>query len=118
MPAEVTPIASTTAIAPSGMASIAARVEVGDDHDSGVARSSRAGTKRRVKAGPTMRSSAWNVGRGPCIQVRRTPFFSRMVVIVPVEVARSASRIGWARIMERSMLAKRKGRSPAKNARA
>jgi hypothetical protein len=37
------------------MASIAVRVEIGDDHDSGVARSSRAGTNRKVKAGPTSR---------------------------------------------------------------
>ena len=47
IPAELVPIASTTAIAPSGIASIAARVEVGDAHDAGVARSSRAGTKRK-----------------------------------------------------------------------
>ena len=33
------------------MASMAPRVEIGFDHDSGVARSSRAGTKRSVKAG-------------------------------------------------------------------
>src|ERR1700704_4222448 len=52
MPASLTPMASTTAMQPSGMASIAVRVEIGDDHDSGVARSSRAGTKRRVKGGP------------------------------------------------------------------
>ena len=55
MPASVTPMASTTAMQPSGMASIAVRVEIGDDQDSGVARSSRAGTKRSVKAGPTSR---------------------------------------------------------------
>jgi hypothetical protein len=35
-----------------------AEVEVGLDQDSGVARSSRAGTKRRVKAGPTIRCPA------------------------------------------------------------
>src|ERR1700704_1670087 len=52
MPASVTPMASTTAMQPSGMASIAVRVEIGDDQDSGVARSSRAGTKRSVKADP------------------------------------------------------------------
>ena len=55
MPASVTPMASTTAMQPAGMASIAVRVEIGDDQDSGVARSSRAGTKRSVKAGPTRR---------------------------------------------------------------
>ena len=52
MPASVTPMASTTAMHPAGIASIAARVEIGDDQDSGVARSSRAGTKRSVKARP------------------------------------------------------------------
>ena len=36
MPASVVPIASTTAIAPAGIASIAARVEIGDAHDAGV----------------------------------------------------------------------------------
>ena len=36
-------------------ASIAPRVEIGFDHDSGVARSSLAGTKRNVNALPTMR---------------------------------------------------------------
>ena len=50
MPASVMPMASATAIAPAGMASMAARVEMGEAHDSGVARSSRAGTKRKVKA--------------------------------------------------------------------
>ena len=55
MPASVTPMASTTAMQPSGIASMAARVEIGDAQDAGVARSSRAGTKRKVKAGPTMR---------------------------------------------------------------
>jgi hypothetical protein len=57
MPASVQPIASTTAMQPPGIASMAARVETGEDHDSGVARSSRAGTKRRVKALPTKRGS-------------------------------------------------------------
>ena len=58
MPASRTPSASTTATTPSGIASIAARVDFGEDQDSGVARSSRAGTKRRVKAGPTTRLPA------------------------------------------------------------
>ena len=58
------PIASTTAIAPAGIASIAARVEIGDAHDAGVARSSRAGTKRSVKARPTRRSGC-RVGERP-----------------------------------------------------
>jgi hypothetical protein len=65
MPASCTPMASTTAMTPSGIASIAARVERGEAQDSGVARSSRAGTKRSVKARPTTRSPAVTVGFGP-----------------------------------------------------
>ena len=56
IPAAVTPMASATAIAPAGMSSMAPRVERGLDQLSGVARSSRAGTKRKVKAGPAMRA--------------------------------------------------------------
>ena len=55
MPAVVTPIASATAMQPSGIASIAPRVEIGRAQLAGVARSSRTGTKRSVKAGPTTR---------------------------------------------------------------
>src|SRR3546814_2662832 len=55
MPASGTPIASATAMQPAGIASMAARVDFGEDQDSGVARSSRAGTKRSVKARPTSR---------------------------------------------------------------
>ena len=47
MPAFCTPIASATAMQPSGMSSIAARVEIGLLQLSGVARSSRTGTKRK-----------------------------------------------------------------------
>ena len=86
MPASVTPMASPTAMQPSGMSSIAPRVERGDDQDSGVARSSRTGTKRSVKAGPTTRSPALNSGRGPRIQVRRMPFLRSTVWMVPVVV--------------------------------
>src|SRR5476651_575607 len=85
MPASVMPIASTTAMQPSGMASIAVRVEIGDDQDSGVARSSRAGTKRNVKAGPTSRGCPGFSGREPRIQTFRRPFLSRTVVMVAVE---------------------------------
>jgi len=84
MPASVTPIASTTAMAPSGMASIAARVEIGEDQLSGVARSSRAGTKRSVKARPTMRGMPGLSGRAPRSQTLRRPFLSRIVVSVAV----------------------------------
>ena len=99
MPASVTPSASATAITPSGMSSIAPRVERGDDQDLGVARSSRAGTKRSVKARPTSRSPAWNFGCGPRIQVRRTPFLRRMVWIVPVEVAAQRVGVDLSRVM-------------------
>ena len=85
MPASLTPMASTTAIAPSGIASIAARVEIGDDQDSGVARSSRAGTKRSVNASPTRRGCPGRSGRAPRIQTLRSPFLSSTVVMVAVE---------------------------------
>ena len=85
MPASVMPMASTTAMQPSGMASIAVRVEIGDDQDSGVARSSRAGTKRSVKAGPTSRGCPGRSGLVPRIQTFRRPFLSRTVVMVAVE---------------------------------
>ena len=55
MPASRTPIAPATTMLPAGIASMAARVERGEDHASGVALSSRAGMKRKVKAGPTRR---------------------------------------------------------------
>src|SRR3954451_4492424 len=84
MPASVMPMASTTAMQPSGIASIAVRVEIGEDQDSGVARSSRAGTKRSVKAGPTRRGRPGRSGRAPRIQMLRRPFFSRTVVMVAV----------------------------------
>ena len=85
MPASVMPMASTTAIQPSGIASIAVRVEIGDDQDSGVARSSRAGTKRSVKADPTSRFCPGRSGRAPRIQTFRRPFLSRTVVMVAVD---------------------------------
>src|SRR5215475_11306083 len=84
MPASVTPMASTTAMQPAGMASIAVRVEIGEDQDSGVARSSRAGTKRSVNAGPTSRGNPGRSGRAPRIQTLRRPFFRRTVVMVAV----------------------------------
>jgi hypothetical protein len=70
---------------PWGMASIAVRVEIGEDQDSGVARSSRAGTKRRVKADPTSRGCPGRSGREPRIQTFRRPFLSRTVVMVAVD---------------------------------
>src|SRR3979409_2487840 len=87
MPASVIPIASTTATQPSGIASIAARVDRGDDQDSGVARSSRIGMKRRVKAAPTTRGKPERNGRQPRNQTLRRPFFSRIVVMVAVDTA-------------------------------
>src|SRR5271155_5155587 len=85
MPASVMPMASATAMQPAGIASIAVRVEIGDDQDSGVARSSRAGTKRKVKAGPTSRFCPGRSGREPRIQTFRRPFLSRTVVMVAVD---------------------------------
>ena len=94
-PASCTPIASMTAITPSGMASMAARVEIGLPQDSGVARSSRAGTKRSVKAGPTRRGWPVRIGFAPRIQTFRSPFFSRTVVIVAVETVFNVA-MAWA----------------------
>src|SRR5207244_11491391 len=85
MPASVTPMASTTVMQPFGIASIAVRVEIGDDHDSGVARSSRAGTKRSVNAGPTSRGCPGRSGLVPRIQTFRRPFLSSTVVMVAVD---------------------------------
>ena len=97
MPASLTPMASTTAMQPSGIASIAVRVEIGDDQDSGVARSSRAGTKRRVKAGPTSRGCPGRSGRDPRSQTLRSPFFSRTVVMVAVETRDSVAMASGVR---------------------
>src|SRR6202034_744059 len=91
MPALGTPMASATATAPSGISSMAARVEIGLPQLSGVARSSRAGTKRSVKAGPTTRAPPGTSGFGPLIQQRRIPFFSSIVVIVAVVTLRRIS---------------------------
>ncbi len=85
IPASRMPAASTTAMHPAGIASMAARVEVGDDHDSGVARSSRAGTNRRVNAGPTIRPAPGRSGRESRIHAFRRPWRSRIVVIVAVD---------------------------------
>src|SRR5260370_19427634 len=73
------------------MASIAVRVEIGEDQDSGVARSSRAGTKRSVKAGPTSRGSPGRSGLVPRIQTFRRPFLSRTVVMVAVDTLDSVA---------------------------
>src|SRR5688572_3499000 len=92
MPAVVTPIASAMAMQPSGIASIAARVEIGLPQLSGVARSSRTGTKRSVKAGPTSRSPPSISGSAPLIQQCRMPFFSSIVVMVAVVTWRRTSK--------------------------
>jgi hypothetical protein len=75
---------------PSGIASIAARVEIGAPHDAGVAKSSRAGTKRSVKARPTRRGCPGARGRVPRIQTLRKPCFSSTVVSVAVVMLSSA----------------------------
>ncbi len=85
MPASRTPIASTTATQPAGMSSMAARVERGDAQAAVVAMSSRAGTKRSVKAGPTTRCTSACKGAGPRSQTLRRPIFSSTVVSVAVE---------------------------------
>ena len=87
IPASVMPMASTTATQPGGMASIAARVEMGELQDSGVARSSRAGTKRNVNAGPTRRFWPGANGLVPRSQTLRRPFFNSTVVSVAVAIA-------------------------------
>ena len=91
IPAEATPIASATAMQPSGISSIAPLVEIGFAQLSGVARSSRTGTKRSVNAGPTRRVPSATSGLGPCIQQRRMPFFNSIVVMVAVVIARRVS---------------------------
>jgi hypothetical protein len=78
------------------MASIAPRVEIGFDQLSGVARSSRTGTNRRVKAGPTARLPEKPNGIAAFIHERRMPFFSSIVVMVPVVTLR---RISSAELM-------------------
>src|SRR5437660_12805694 len=103
MPASATPMASTTAIQPAGMASIAVRVEIGDDQDSGVARSSRAGTKRSVKAGPTSRFCPGCSGLVPRIQTFLSPFLSSTVVIVAVETLESVAICSGDRDIERTL---------------
>ncbi|MNI92101.1 hypothetical protein D3C73_1498550 [compost metagenome] len=75
---------------PEGICSMAPRLDFGDDHDSGVARSSRAGTKRTVNARPTMRSMPCANGKAPRIQTLRSPFFNRIVVSVAVVTPDSA----------------------------
>src|SRR3984893_4564143 len=102
MPASVTPMASTTAMHPSGIASIAVLVEIGDDHDSGVARSSRAGTKRNVKAGPTRRFCPGRSGRVPRIQTFRRPFLRRTVVMVAVDTWDSVAIASGVRDIEKT----------------
>src|ERR1700726_456193 len=102
MPASVTPMASTTAMQPLGMASIAVRVEIGEDQDSGVARSSRAGTKRKAKAGPTSRFCPGRSGREPRIQTFRRPFLSRTVVMVAVDTRESVAIASGVRDIEQT----------------
>src|SRR5262249_37188206 len=65
--------------------------EIGFDQLSGVARSSRTGTKRNVKAGPTTRLPEKPKGIVPAIQERRMPFFRSIVVMVPVVTLRRMS---------------------------
>jgi hypothetical protein len=86
---------------PSGMASMAVLVEIGDDQDSGVARSSRAGTKRNVKAGPTSRFCPGRSGFAPRSQTFRKPFLSRTVVMVAVVTCESVAMASGVRDIEK-----------------
>src|ERR1700684_893382 len=99
MPASVTPIASATTTQPGGISSIAALVERGEDHEAGVARSSRAGMKRKVNARPTMRGCPERIGRVPRIQIRRNPCLSRTVVIVAVDTGFRASMMSLSSLI-------------------
>src|ERR1700684_2719616 len=101
MPASVTPMASTARLQPSGMASMAVLVEIGDDQDSGVARSSRAGTKRSVKAGPTSRFCPGRNGFAPRSQTFRKPFLRRTVVMVAVVTCESVAMASGGRDIEK-----------------
>jgi hypothetical protein len=86
-------MASATTTQFSGMASIAERVEIGFDQLSGVARSSRTGTKRSVKALPTTRLPEAPNGMAPAIHEWRMPFFNNIVVIVPVVTFANVSSV-------------------------
>ena len=94
-------MASATATQPAGISSIAARVEIGEAHDAGVARSSRDGTKRNVNAEPTVLGWPGLSGLVPRIQMLRSPFLSRMVVMVAVETPLRISVSSRVRVMHR-----------------
>ena len=81
------------------MASIAARVEIGEAQLAGVARSSRAGTKRSVNAGPAMRGWPGFSGAAPRIQTLRRPFFNSTVVTVAVETRMALSMVLASMVM-------------------
>lgn len=84
MPASPTPMAAITAMQPAGMSSMAARVEIGEAQDAGVASSSRAGMKRSAKGRPTRRGWPARKGLVPGSRTLRRPFLSRLVVNVAV----------------------------------
>ena len=95
-PALVRPIASTVAMQPAGIASIAAQVERGADRDSGVARSSRAGRTRSVGARRTARVAATANRRAPRSQTVPKPRLSGTVVGVAVQMP--AKRVGGSAV--------------------
>ena len=64
---------------------MANRVDFVDDRDSGVARSSRPGKKRIVKARPTIRGELGSSNRTPRSQTLRNPLFRSAIVTVAVE---------------------------------
>ena len=92
MPASTMPHVETTASAPGGISSIATRVDFEDANDSGVARSSRPGTKRIVNARPTTRGAPGSSGRTPRSQTLRSPLFKSAIVTVAVESEVNAAR--------------------------
>lgn len=72
---------------------MADRVEMGFAHDSGVAKSSRAGTKRKVNARPINLGMPVLMGAGPRIHTLRKPFLRSTVVNVAVVMSDSASMV-------------------------
>ena len=78
---------------------MAARVEWGADHDSGVAMSSRMGRKRSVKARPTTRFWPGFTGLVPRIQVLRRPFFNITVVKVALETCCAAMIVSLLKVI-------------------
>jgi hypothetical protein len=91
---------------------MAARVETGEDQDSGVARSSRAGTNRKVNARPISLGWPARIGLVPRIQTLRSPFFSSTVVTVAVDTPESAESVAGSMVIGCSVRWREAGQSP------